>query len=177
MRLVLICLTLVLAAPLTGCVGLTVGSATLVVKAAPRDELQPLAEAGDAAAQYELGKSFCCMGVGFSTQTATEWLCKAAHQGNADAMYELGRIYLGQISRSVAPGQRVRGALMAKEFPAHAHLWLSLASSVDFSEASKLLDDLSDDISDADRAHSAEMQISWREAPCEYESVLSSVEA
>ncbi len=120
---------------LTGCVGAAMSASTLAVKSGPRQELQPLAESGDSAAQYELGKSYCCMGVGFDTQTATEWLCKAARQGNADAMYELGRIYQGDVSRTMAPGQKLMQAMNAKESRPHAYLWLSLAASADHPDA------------------------------------------
>lgn len=176
MKSILIALVLTLATQLTACIGVAVNSASLAAQAAPRDELLPLAEAGDPAAQYELGKSYCCMGVGFSMQTATQWLCRAARQGNADAMFELGRIYLGDVSRSFAPGQMLRGALMAKEFPALAHAWLSIAATTDFPDASELLADLETDISDEDRERSTELRQNWREIPCDYESVLSQFE-
>ena len=158
---------------LSGCVAAAVNTTTYAVKANDRDALFPLAEAGDATAQYRLGESFCCLGPGFSTQTATQWLCKSAHQGNADAMYELGRIYSGDISRSVAPGQKLRAALSARESPSHALLWLSLAAEHGHTEAAGRLAGLDEDISEADRLAAANMTVTWREQSCEYDQVFA----
>lgn len=127
---------------LQGCVGVAANTSTLAIKSAARDDLRPLAEAGDAAAQYELGKSYCCMGPGFDTQTATEWLCKSAHQGNADAIYELGRIFRGDVSRTPAPGQKLMRALKAESSMSHAMMWLALASQMGHAEAGEGLADL-----------------------------------
>jgi len=157
---------------LCGCVAVATNSTTLAVKSAPRDELRPLAEDGDAQAQYELGKSHCCMGPGFDTQTATAWLCKSAHQGNADAMYELGRIYLGEISRTPAPGQKLRRAMTAKESLAHAHMWLSLASQMGHAEAKEALLKLQEKIGKEERAYAIEMTDTWQDQPCEYGQVF-----
>lgn len=173
MRAMTILATLVAAMYLTGCVGAAMSASTLAVKSGPREELQPLAEAGDSAAQYELGKSYCCMGVGFDTQTATEWLCKAARQGNADAMYELGRIYQGDVSRTLAPGQKLMQAMNAKESRPHAHLWLSLAASAEHPDARERLVKLTKNISENDGVIANRLKEAWRNAPCEYEKVFS----
>lgn len=163
---------LVATAVLAGCVGATMGASTLALKTGPREELQPLAEAGDSAAQYELGKSYCCMGVGFDTQTATEWLCLAARQGNADAMYELGRIFQGDVSRTFAPGQKLMRAMNAKESRPHAYLWLSLAASADHPDAQKRFAKLKKDINNSDGVIANRLVGTWRNAPCEYEQVF-----
>ena len=155
-----------------GCVGATMSASTYAVKAGPRNELQPLAEGGDSAAQYELGKSYCCMGPGFDTQTATKWLCKAAHQGNADAMYELGRIYQGDVSRTMAPGQKLMQAMKAKESRPHAELWLSLAASANHPDARKRLAEITKRISENEGAIATRLKAAWRNAPCEYERVF-----
>ncbi len=157
---------------LGGCVAAAVNTSALAVKGSGRAEVEPRAEAGDAVAQYELGKSYCCMGVGFDTQTATVWLCKAARQGNADAMYELGRIYTGDISRTPAPGQKIRRALSARESPAQAYRWLARAAAAGHEDARTLRDGLEPDLDAAARAQAAELEKSWRDAPCEYDEVF-----
>lgn len=162
----------VITAILAGCVGAAMSASTLAVRAAPREELRPLAEAGDSAAQYELGKSYCCMGAGFDTQTATEWLCKSARQGNADAMYELGRIYDGDVSRTMAPGQKLMQAVRARESAAHAYLWLSLAASVDYPEAQQRLAGVRKKISVNDGVVVERLREAWQDAPCEYDDVF-----
>lgn len=157
---------------LGGCVAAAVNTTTLAVKSSGRDDLRAAAEAGDAVAQYELGKSYCCMGVGFDTQTATRWFCRAARQENRDAMYELGRIYRGDISRTPAPGQKIRRAMSAKTSDAHAYRWLARAAAADHAEAGRLLADLERDISPADRDAAAALDLDWRAAPCEYGEVF-----
>jgi TPR repeat protein len=161
-----------LLALLSGCIGAAINTSTLAVKAADRDALRTLAEAGDSIAQYELGKSYCCTGPGFSSQTGTEWLCKSAHQGNADAMYELGRIDLGDISRSPAPGQKLRHMISSRKSPAHAFVWLSLASHTNHADAKKLLAELEENISVAERAEAARMMPGWQTMECEYNQVF-----
>jgi hypothetical protein len=54
-------------------------------------ELAPLAEQGDARAQYNLGIMYTRgVGVPKSDQTALKWYIKAAEQGDALAQYDLG---------------------------------------------------------------------------------------
>lgn len=169
----LLCIVLLSAFAVSGCVGAAMNASTFAVKAGPRDELQPLAEAGDSAAQYELGKSYCCMGPGFDTQIATEWLCKAAHQGNADAMYELGRIYQGDVSRTLAPGQKLIQAVNSRESRPHAYLWLSLAARADHPGARERLAKLKGKIQADDSTLAVRLMEVWRSAPCEYDRVFA----
>jgi len=57
-------------------------------------ELRPLAEAGNARAQYRLGTMFAMgLGVPQDYRQAANWLNKAATQGNAHAQNELGVLY------------------------------------------------------------------------------------
>ena len=58
------------------------------------------AHAGDAEAQYQVGKSLCCSSDGseggyYNTERAITWLCAAARQGHGEAMRSLGDIYAG----------------------------------------------------------------------------------
>ncbi len=58
-------------------------------------ELSPLAEQGNAAAQYNLGSLYYRdQGVEKDYAEAAKWYRKAAEQGNADAQYRLGDMYL-----------------------------------------------------------------------------------
>ena len=55
---------------------------------------QPLAEKGDASAQYLLGTLFAeGKGVQQNDATAFQWFLRAANQGNADAQYDVGASY------------------------------------------------------------------------------------
>ena len=57
-------------------------------------EWQPLADQGDASAQYNLGLMYANgNGVLKDDKQATKWYRKAADQGDADAQYNLGWMY------------------------------------------------------------------------------------
>jgi TPR repeat protein len=157
---------------LSACVGMAIKGSTLAVKSIGRGELEQLAEAGNADAQYELGKSHCCAGAGFDTQLATEWLCKAAGQGQRDAMYELGRIYLGELSRTPAPMQKVRQLVTAKESRVHAWYWLDKASNLAQPDAGRKLRTLEGRITAEERQQAAAMTNTSESFPCEYDDVF-----
>jgi TPR repeat protein len=157
---------------LSACVGVAINGSTLAVKSIGRGELEQLAEAGNADAQYELGLAHCCMGVGFDTQLATEWLCKAAGQGQRDAMYELGRIYLGEVSRTPAPMQKVRQLATAKESRVHAWYWLDKAKSLAQPDAARKLRTLERQITEEERLHAAAMMDTPESIACEYDDVF-----
>lgn len=158
---------------LSGCAAVVASSSTLAIKSLPRAELEKNAEAGDAQAQYELGLANCCMGVGFSTQVATEWLCKAADQGHPDAMYELGRIYLGEVSRTPSLVQKLRRLAIAKESQAHAYIWLSQAKQNGHEKAVKKLRELEEKISLEDKEHAVLLFYDRENAACKYDQVFA----
>ena len=164
---------LALVSHLCGCVAAALNTSTLAVKAIPRAELKVAAEAGDAESQYKLGNSYCCMGPGFDTQTATIWYCKAARQGNAEAMFELGRIYLGEVSRTPAPGQKVMRKFVAKESASHAHMWLSLAVAANHEDARAKLARLEEHIGEPDLLQGRAFLTDWQHVACEYEEVFA----
>jgi TPR repeat protein len=157
---------------LSGCVGMAINGSTLAVKSIGRADLQQLAETGNADAQYQLGVSHCCMGVGFDTQLATEWLCKAADQGQRDAMYELGRIYLGEVSRTPAPVQKVRQLATAKVSRVHAWYWLDKAESLAQPDAARKLRTLEGQLTEEERLHAAAMPDTPESVTCEYDDVF-----
>ena len=172
MKSKIVLLIVVLSVGVSGCVGAAINSSTYAVKSAARDELLPAAESGDAEAQYELGQSYCCMGPGFDTQTATEWLCRAAKQENAKAMVELGRIYLGDVSRTMAPGQKILRAVSAKEARAIAYVWLSRASAAGNERAGERLEGLSSRMTADDIQKAQVLAERWPDVPCEYNDVF-----
>lgn len=157
---------------LSACVGVAINGSSLAVKSMNRGELEQLAEVGNADAQYELGLSHCCMGVGFDTQLATEWLCKAADQGQRDAMYELGRIYMGEVSRTPAPLQKVLQVATARESPAHAHYWLTRSALLEQPDAQRKLRTLENRIEGKDLQQSTAMSTEPDTVACEYDAVF-----
>ncbi len=79
-------------------------------------EWRPLAEQGDANAQYNLGLMYRKgQGVSQDDAEAVGWWRKAAEQGNANAQYNLGLMY--------RKGQGV------PQDEAQAYMWFKLASS------------------------------------------------
>ncbi|MCA8900351.1 MAG: sel1 repeat family protein [Hyphomonas sp.] len=156
----------------SGCVAAGVGGATYAVKASQRGGLEADAQAGDPLAQYELGLSHCCMGPGFSTQTATEWLCRSAHQGHVPAQYELGRIYAGEVSRTPAPGQKVIRAVTAKSDPVTSLVWFRLAAEGGDSKAASRVADVESGLSASEIADADARMTDWAAMPCEYNAVF-----
>ncbi|MEZ5997944.1 MAG: hypothetical protein R3B98_04560 [Hyphomonas sp.] len=155
-----------------GCVAAGVGGATYAVKASQRAGLEADAAAGDPVAQYELGLSHCCMGPGFSTQTATEWLCRSARQGYAPAQYELGRIYAGEISRTPTPGQKVIRAVTAKSDPVSSYVWFRLSADGGLEKAEARTTEAAAEMTEQDMADAGALMRAWESMPCEYADVF-----
>lgn len=109
-----IAILLLVAGLATGCAEVVVNTATFAYKQGFRPELLPKAKAGDPDAQTALGKSYCCFGPGFSVWEATKWYCEAAKQGHSEAYYELGRVYSGDVVRSISPTSQVLGRATAR---------------------------------------------------------------
>lgn len=95
------------------------------------------AEQGDAEAQFLVGNSLCCTGsertVFYSTRKALNWLCSAARQGHAPAMFRVGKILSGDLNDELRPLRRVgqtvgRVVSGADENLPLAYGWLQLAS-------------------------------------------------
>ena len=79
-------------------------------------EWTPLAEQGNAIAQFNLGVMYDeGTGVPQDYNTAVKWVTLAAEQGNADAQYNLGLMYG---NRGGVPQDYVR-----------AHMWFNLSAS------------------------------------------------
>lgn len=79
-------------------------------------EWQPLAQSGDAAAQFNLGLMYLDgTGVPQSVTHSVEWFRRSADQGYAKAQYNLGAMY--------AVGRGVRRDYIS------AHMWLNLCAA------------------------------------------------
>lgn len=169
------CLSLGLLAALVvvleGCAGAAISSSTYAIKSSRRDALIEPATRGDAQAQYQLGKLWCCMGPGFDTQTATEWLCRAALQRHPDALFELGRIYAGELSRTPAPGQKLMRMLTADSELAHALAFYKMAAQAGNADAVAKVASLDAEVDSGVRDHAQRLQTDFSQS-CEYDSVF-----
>ena len=111
------------------------------------------------------------MGV-LNNQEATHWYCKAAQQNNADAQYELGRIYSGDLVRGVNGPAKI-GALLTKqpENKPLALMWLQLAAANGNGDAADKAKSLRDDMTPAEIAAALIREKSPQAQPCEWNDV------
>jgi len=174
---------LALALLLKGCIGTAtvVGAAagSLAVHATQRNNNMDRAEAGDAAAQAKVGTSYCCAGPGYSAQKATEWLCRSARQEYAPAFYELGRIYIGDVTRIPHPGLYITAEVTAKKNLPLSLMWLKLAADAGIKKAARKIKALEWNNRESpvlferasDRAD--QLKKTWKSQPCTYDAVFA----
>lgn len=88
-------------------------------------EFRPLAEQGDANAQYRLGHMYSQgQGVHQDFRQAAVWFTKAAERGNVVSQLSLGRLYLSGISDEVIPRDFLKAAEWFRKAAAKGH-WLA----------------------------------------------------
>ncbi len=89
-------------------------------------ELRPLAEQGDASAQYYLARLYNeGHGVPYDHQRAAGWYQRAAEGGEWAAAFELGMLYWGQSLASASPGGSPDDGLI------RVHMWLGIAAEME----------------------------------------------
>lgn len=159
------------------------GCATAAIQGASRARDQAMilsnetdASNGDPVAQYKMGQAHCCtiagsMGV-LNNQEATHWFCKAARQNNADAQYELGRIYSGDLVRGMNGPAKI-GALLTEqpENKPLALMWFRLAGANGNADAADKAKDLREDMTPAEIVQAAVREKSSQAQPCEWNDV------
>jgi len=120
---------------------------------AQRSRWQLFAEQGDAQAQYQLGKSWCCgYGPGYNTAHALYWFCRAARQGYAPAQFQIGQLY----------GVRTRQKpLSLAQEKVYAYAWYGLAAAQGHTLAASYQYALGDDLS----ANQLKMAQAWAADP------------
>ena len=148
---------------------------------AERPEYQTKAEAGDPESQFRLGDSWCCS-VGrhqgpirkdlYDNQTATEWLCRAAHQSYGPAQLELARIYSGRPFRYNEVKKVATRVLGAPTNLAAALMWANLARQNNVEDAAKVQAALMSESTSADQAEARRLAADWRSAPCTWRETV-----
>ena len=161
---------------LSGCAAAAIQWASRAADQASILSNEDAAAQGDAVAQYKMGQAHCCtiagsMGV-LNNQEATHWYCKAAQQNNADAQYELGRIFSGDLVRGVNGPAKI-GALLTKqpENKPLALMWLQLAAANGNGDAADKAKDLREDMTPAEIAGALIREKSPQAQPCEWNDV------
>ncbi|PZW48318.1 hypothetical protein C8P66_10565 [Humitalea rosea] len=100
---------------LAGCAAPVIEAASIARDRAIYSNTLPAAEAGDPVAQLRIGNALCCSVSErqpfYDTQAATEWMCRAAAQGFAPAMFRLGRIHSGSLVDGVRITRRLANAV------------------------------------------------------------------
>lgn len=136
------------------------------------------ARAGNPRAQFLVGEAYCCSlheGSGlYNTQTSVEWLCKAARQSYAPAMFKLGKIYSGDTIDGVRLARRVAAGVAgtSTNLPVAA-VWLRLAEMNGESDATDRLADVWEDMSTDDRAAAQQIFNDGLNAPCVWNEVIT----
>ena len=175
-------IAIVLALSLTGCFAPLVEGGRQTADYAKRDSLVPKATAGDAQAQYDLGRSYCCVVTGeasssasvYDNNKATHWLCQSARQNYGPAQYKLARVYSGDLIEGVRVMKR--GAALfstQKTDPALALMWARLAAGNNVEDAADLAKELEEKVSAADKQRADRFALNWRRAPCEWSDVFA----
>lgn len=159
------------AAMLSGC-GVAVEGGVYAARANERAENKVAAEAGNASAQLAYGRSFCCAGLGYSTRTATEWICKAARQDYTPAQIEIGRIYLGNVVRSPSIGGAVIGTARVKRDRVVALAWLKRAQALGNTDANRFVSFAETRATPEEIANAEQMSRSRSSIPCTYDEVV-----
>jgi TPR repeat protein len=143
------CLLLLASVMLTGCVGVAVEGARMSSDSAVRDQHTAAALAGDAEAQYKVGKSYCCAprndtDAFYDNRKATDFLCRAARQHHAGAAYELGKIHSGDTVQGLRLVRRAATLVVGDSVDekAVAHYWFDRAADWGQADARSAADKL-----------------------------------
>ncbi len=127
-----------------------------------REELLAKAEQGDAQAQYQLAKSYCCgLGVRTSTRKALYWHCRAAIQDYAPAQFEMGNIlsnFFDDPDRTTAYG--------ATDFVS-AYMWYTVASINGHEQAFDVREKLAKQMSGDDLNKGKRWATQWKQIHCD----------
>lgn len=151
-------------------------------------EWRPLAEAGDATAQFKLGSLYYFgQGVSQDYVEAAQWFRLAAEQGNATAQHVLGLMYYnddlgvvkdyGEAARwfrlaaeqGNTEAQGLLGFMYAKglgvaQDNVQSHYWFYIAAELGLEDAAKVRDAAAGELPPADIAKAERLAHEWLEA-------------
>ena len=110
---------------LTGCVSLAIEGTDYVSDRVKYSRNIEAATDGDAEAQTAVGDALCC------SPESIDWYCRAAEQGESDAMFRLGQFYSGDAADAVGLFRLV-GTLIDddKIDRAQAYYWFKKAAEM-----------------------------------------------
>ena len=161
----------------TGCVGVVTEGANIT-----RDKILvsnniDAAHAGNAEAQYKVGKAMCCSldegGEGFyNTPQSVAWLCMAAAQNYGPAAFKLGAIYSGDVVDGVRLLRRITQAVAGSSTePAVAYAWLRRANALGEVDAGKSATAIWADLNANEQAEASAYVTGQKSLPCKWSEV------
>jgi len=163
---------------LGGCAGVAIEGANIAKDKAEAAANMKDAEAGNAEAQYKVGKSLCCAidegGPSFyNTEQAVMWLCRSAAQNYAPAAQRLGEIYSGDLVSGVRVMRRVaeKVADPRKNLPV-SYAWLKRAETLGVADAGKQSVKVWERMTPADQAAAAALASGQKPLACEWNQVM-----
>lgn len=162
---------------LAGCVGAATEGANIAKDKVVVSKNIDAARAGNAEAQYKVGKAMCCSldegGQGFyNTPQSVAWLCKAAAQNHGPAAMKLGEIYSGDVVSGVRVMRRVAQKVAGSSTePAVSYAWLRRAEAFGVSDARKSAAALWADLKPDERAEATALVTGQKPVPCEWNEV------
>ncbi|MBT6403062.1 MAG: hypothetical protein HOK11_01415 [Rhodospirillaceae bacterium] len=168
---------LLLAFNLSGCAGVALEGANIARDKVIVSQNRDAARAGDAEAQYKVGKALCCSvneGEGFyNTPVAVSWLCRAAAQNYAPAANMLGKIYSGDVVSGVRVLRRVAQKFAGTSIEQSvAYSWFRRAERQGVADAKKTATAIWSDLTDEERASASSMVTGQKPIPCEWSEVF-----
>lgn len=162
---------------LTGCVGAAVEAGRATASEVTINKHLAAAEAGDATAQYEVGKAYCCsVNEGselYNTPKAVAWLCRSAQQGYAPAMHKLGLIYNGDTIEGARLSRRLATAVVGQHVNlAVSHTWLRLAADRGEKDAADEARDVWADMNATQRSEAQRLYDRGLKTTCRWEEAI-----
>lgn len=157
-------------------------------------EWQPLAESGDARAQFGLGMLYANgFGVDMNDEKALEWFGKAAAQDYAEAQYRIGVMhqngwgvpmddeiaadwYMKAAKQGFTEAQIALGQVYAAEYcvrydPIQAYKWFAIAAQLDDVDAAEKRDTIAKKLAPEELEQAKALVTEWFE---DHESLLAS---
>lgn len=148
----------------TGCWSRVMNTAKNVPTMADRAMLIKMAETGDVEAQYTLGKNYCCGGgIYYDNAEALHWWCAAAKQSQADAMFEIGKLYENT--------REIEGSAVPTD-PVKAYAFYALAESRYHKEAGLFRQKVEKKLMPAQVTEAQSLAAHWPQIPCELPSTI-----
>lgn len=155
---------LILLPLLAGCYERALTAAKRALPMADRAQLIKQAEMGDVEAQYELGKNYCCgIGIYYDNAEALHWWCEAAKQGQADAMFEIGKMFENT--------RGIQGSAVPTD-PVRAYTFYMLAEARYQKDAGFFRKQLGKKMTAVQRMDAEAAASDWPRIPCELPSTV-----